>query len=75
MKMKLKRKIIGAKRSLTVWFNSVMGTAVSLFPVAESALPQLQELLGENPYKILALVIVIGNILIRGVTSQPLEQK
>lgn len=65
----------GARRSLTIWFNSVAGTMIAALPYAQDALPQLAQYIGPQTYKIMAAVIVLGNIILRAKTSTALPDK
>ena len=68
-------KIKNAWRSKTIWFNGLLLAALPLFELALSLLPQIQEYLPENVYKIVGLVAVVGNALLRFSTKHPLEAK
>jgi hypothetical protein len=71
----IKDKLRGAKRSLTVWFNTVLGTVVLALPIATDTLPQLQAYLPPGVYRYLALALIVGNMALRFKTSLPLEHK
>lgn len=73
--MSTKRKIKGAARSRTVWFNAVVGSATAALPMLETALPGLREHLPQQIYSVALLVIVVGNIVLRAVTTTALEDK
>jgi hypothetical protein len=68
-------KIKGAARSKTVWFNSVAGTLLVALPEMKEALPALQQFITPQVYRWLILVVVIGNIWLRAITTIPLEDK
>jgi len=72
---KLKEGLAGARKSLTMWFNGLVGTALIALPVVQDALPQLQPYLGPDLFRQLSGVLVIGNILLRIRTSKPLSEK
>ena len=65
----------GATRSKTVWFNSVAGTLLVALPEMKEALPALQQFITPQVYRWLILVVVIGNIWLRAVTTTSLEDK
>lgn len=68
-------KVKGARRSFVIWFNALLLALLPVFEMAVSSLPQLREYLPDNVYKWVGLFVVVGNILLRFKTSQPLEQK
>lgn len=72
---RLKRWLRGSLRSFTIWFNSLAATVITALPYAQDALPQLAQYLGPNVYKVIAAVIVVGNILLRAKTSKALPDK
>ena len=65
----------GMRKSLTIWFNSLLLIAMQAFEYAAVALPQLQEYMNPNTYKLVGLIAVGGNILIRFRTNKPLKDK
>ncbi len=65
----------GAKKSLTIWFNSLMGAVVVALPMAQDSLPQLQDYLPANVYHYLMAALVVGNIILRFRTSSALADK
>lgn len=56
-------------RSRTLWLNA-LALALAL---AESQLQLLQPLLGVNAYALLAFFLPIANVMLRMVTSEPLD--
>ena len=72
---KLIRKIRGARKSLVIWFNTIVGTAVTLLPVAQESFPQLQEYLPANIYQWVMGALVVGNIILRFRTTLDLAHK
>lgn len=68
-------KLRGARRSLTIWANSVAGTLVVALPMLQDQAPQLQPYLPANIYQYAMGAIVAINILLRFKTSAPLEDK
>ena len=73
--MKLPAKVRGSAKSRTVWFNSVAGTLLVALPEMKEALPALQQFITPEVYRWLILVVVIGNIWLRAVTTVSLEDK
>ena len=74
MWQKTKEWLIGAWKSWTVWFNSVM-LAVSMFSAnLETALPMVKEYIPAGAYSVLGLIAAI-NILLRFKTNQSLIDK
>jgi hypothetical protein len=61
-----KKKLIGALKSKTVWFNIITG---ALELINALAVP-----LGIQP-GVLTIVAAVGNVALRFLTSHPLEQK
>ncbi len=47
---RIKADLLRAHKSLTIWFNSVLGAAVVLLPVAQDQMPQLQDYLSVGLY-------------------------
>jgi hypothetical protein len=71
----LKDKLKGAFRSLTIWFNGIILLALPVVEFASLTLPQLQEFLGVETYKLVGLIVVVSNILLRFKTKEPLAEK
>jgi hypothetical protein len=70
-----KSRIAGAKKSLTIWFNSLAGTLAIALPFAQEALPEMQAYLPTNTYQWLMGAVVLGNILLRFKTVSDLAHK
>lgn len=68
-------KLKGASRSKTVWFNSIAGTIAGALPMLQEALPSLQAHITPNVYRWLFIVVVVGNIWLRVITTKSLEDK
>lgn len=68
-------KIRGAAKSRTVWFNSIAATLAGALPMLQEALPSLQAHITPEIYRWLFIVVVVGNILLRAITTKPLEDK
>lgn len=68
-------KIRNAWRSRTIWFNAFLLALLPLFDMISGAMPQLHEFVPDNVYKTIGIVTVVGNIVLRFLTSKPLEAK
>lgn len=64
-----------AHKSLTIWFNSVMGMVVVGLPMAQDSLPQLQDYLPAGFYHYLMGILILGNIILRFKTTSALAAK
>ena len=64
-----------AHKSMTIWFNSVMGMVVVALPSAQDQLPQLQEYLPAGMYHYLMGALIVGNIILRFKTTTALAAK
>lgn len=73
--MQTPAKLKGAARSKTVWFNSIAGTLLMALPEMKEALPALQAYITPDVYRWLILVVIVGNIWLRAITSTALEDK
>ncbi len=73
--MQIKLNLQGAFKSLTIWFNSLLLLALPVAEYASSSLPQLQQYLGVETYKLVGLIVVTANILLRFKTKAPLSEK
>ena len=73
---RVKSKVVGAKRSLTIWFNSFM---LSVYPAVDflhDILPQVRSYVDDEVFKkAMLFVIVAGNIALRFKTSKDLAEK
>jgi len=72
---RIKLWIKGSLKSLTMWFNSVLGAAIVFLPDAITQLPMLQAYLPDNIYKTAFVVVVVGNMLLRVKTKDALTEK
>ncbi len=72
---KLKADAVKAHKSLTIWFNSVMGVAVVVLPMAQDNFAQLQDYLPAELYHDMMGLLVVGNIILRFRTSTALSAK
>jgi hypothetical protein len=73
--MQVKDTLIGASKSFTIWFNGLVLAALPVLDYAAGVLPQLQQYIGPETYKLAGLVVIIGNILLRFKTNTPLADK
>ncbi len=73
--MSMNRKIKGAARSRTVWFNVASGAALAALPQMAEALPALQQFISPEVYRWLVVAVVLGNIWLRAITTAALEDK
>lgn len=71
----IKAKLAKAHRSWTVWFNGMVGAAVSALPFAQDNLPQLQGYVPAHLYQYAMAAVIVGNIILRFKTAQGLESK
>lgn len=55
-------------KSKTILFNTVAALAAVL-PLLEQSLPILQGIIGPDYYQFLSAIVVIGNIILRGITN------
>ena len=65
----------GVRKSLTIWFNTLLLAALPVFEIAHSYLPELQTYLPDNVYKWMGIIVVVGNIALRFRTTKPLKEK
>jgi hypothetical protein len=71
----LKGDLARIHKSLTIWFNGIVGTIALYLPDVLDLMPQLREYVSEPNYKTWMLVLLIGNALLRFKTTQPLRDK
>lgn len=72
---RFKEDVVNAHKSLTIWFNSIMGMLVVALPMAQDQLPQLQEYVPANLYHYAMGALVAGNIILRFKTNGALADK
>lgn len=65
----------GMRKSLTIWFNSLLLAGLPAFELAHDYMPELQDYLPDNVYKWMGIVVVVGNIMLRVRTTKPLSEK
>lgn len=68
-------KLRKAWRSKTIWFNTILLAGLPVFELLQLVLPEMQDYVPANIYKIMGTVAVVGNTVLRFMTSQPLEHK
>jgi hypothetical protein len=73
--MNIKQAIRGCKKSWTIWFNTLLLTLIPVFDYAQSQFQQLQPYMNEDTFKLLGLVILVGNIVLRFKTTSSLGEK
>lgn len=71
--MNLLDKLRGARKSLTIWFNAAAATALGILPMVQDSLPTIQQYVPDIKWG--ALVVIVGNILLRFKTSAGLQDK
>lgn len=69
------RDLARVHKSLTIWFNSVVGAIALYLPDVIDFMPQLREYIAEPSYKQWMLVLLIGNALLRFKTTTALRHK
>lgn len=67
--------IKSAYKSLTIWVNGIVLTAISLLPLAQDYAPQLKEYISDDLYKQMMLILIVANIALRFKTSSALRDK
>jgi hypothetical protein len=72
---KFKANLLKAHKSLTIWFNGLVGMAVMALPFAQDNMPQLQDYLPADVYHYAMGAVIVGNILLRFKTTSSLAEK
>ena len=67
--------LTGAMKSLTIWFNGILLGILPLLDMILESMPQLHDYLPDNIYKMVGVIAVVGNIVLRFKTNQPLKDK
>jgi hypothetical protein len=52
-------------KSITLWFNTVLGSFPFLVDIAMSQLPSIREFVPTNLYSLAFVVLTVGNVFIR----------
>ena len=73
--VRFKADAVKAHKSLTLWFNSVMGVVIVALPIAQDSFAQLREFLPANVYHYMMGTLVVGNIILRFRTTTALAAK
>ena len=68
-------KLKGSTSSLTIKFNAFLLAAFPVIEYAKEALPALQEFMTPDVYKVVGLIVVVANVLLRFKTTESLAQK
>lgn len=69
------KKIKGAYRSLTVWFNVAAGGFVLYLPELQTAFPQVEPYLKSNTFRFWMAGIIVANLFLRFKTNVDLAAK
>jgi len=64
-----------AHKSLTVWFNGIIGSLLAFWPFAADNIVSLEPYLSDGAYRWIAGVLVAGNIFLRFKTDKALREK
>lgn len=64
-----------AWRSRTIWFNAVAALGLAWSNDILSLLPQLQVAIGPHDYRMALTFITVANVVLRFMTTHPLEAK
>lgn len=65
----------GMKKSVTIWFNCILLAVLPVFEIAHQHLPEIQNYLPDNVYKLMGIIVVVCNILLRIKTTKALVDK
>ena len=68
-------KLKNAYKSATIWFNTVVGGLISLVPTIKDTMPDIQGYLPAKLYMYLAVILFVGNIILRFKTDADLRDK
>lgn len=71
----MKDTIMGAFKSMTIWFNTLVAAFIFALPELQMALPQMAGYLPIEIYKWLALAVILSNIVLRFKTNEALKHK
>jgi len=72
---RIRADLANMHKSLTIWFNSIIGTLAVALPALQDSLPQLQDSLPPNLYQYAMVALVLGNIVLRFKTNSALADK
>lgn len=73
--MNITAKLKNSWKSLTIFFNAVIGGFIVALPDLKGEFTQLQDYLPEHLYKYGMVIIIVGNILLRFKTNKDLAHK
>lgn len=71
----MKKKIRGAKRSLTIWINSAFASISVALPIAQDQIPQVKPFIPPEIYHYMLMFVIVGNVLLRFRTNKGLDEK
>ena len=69
------KKIKGAYKSWTIWFNGISLAVIAGLPMLQDSLPMLSQYLDATVARTVGLVVVVANILLRFRTNISLADK
>ena len=75
MSESLKSKLKGAWKSATIWFNTFALALIPLFDALQVALPMMREYGDGRFFAVFAMIVIVGNILLRFKTDSDLRDK
>jgi len=64
-----------AHKSLTVWFNGIIGTVLATWPFFADNIASMEPYLSDGAYRWIAGVLVGGNLFLRFKTTKPMRAK
>ena len=64
-----------AHKSITLWFNSIIGTLLMAIPFAQENFPALQQYISPDFYKHAMVALIVGNMILRFKTTRALADK
>ena len=70
-----KQRLRNCWKSWTIWLNAMAGTVVTLLPVAQDNIPQIEAYVPHNMFQITMGVVIAANILLRFKTTADLKDK
>lgn len=68
-------RIKGSIRSLTIWINGILLALIPLYETFKNDFVQLQPYMTDANYRKLAVLIIIGNVILRFRTTKDLADK
>lgn len=70
-----KKALAGCHKSWTIWFNAGLLALLPMVEYAHDNYTQLEPFLGADTYKLVGLIVVIANIVLRFKTTSSLSEK